>query len=135
MPTMPIADASALAQYPHLFPPPGFINIDRNGLLAPVPIGGEQILETIQVTQGYTAWIRAIGLECTDWASGHYIIRVNSFPLRDYTNIVVPLGSPTTPKETFIKIGANDTLTLGFTASGPLSARWSLWGWQYAERS
>ena len=123
-----------LGKYPHLFPPPGFIQFDRNGLLTIPAVAGITTLETIQLTSGYEGWVRAIGLECGDWAIGNYAINIGNAPIRDYTRIEVPLGSPTTPKEVFIALQVNVPLTLTFNSTGaaPVPVRWSLWGWYYA---
>lgn len=133
-PTLPIEGEGALGKYPHLFPPDGFIQFDRNNRLEPVPIGAEQTLETIKITSGYVGWIREIGLEASDWGVIFFTIYDDNAPLRDYTRIVVPLGSPTTPKQVFIPIRPNSPITLRCTASGATSARWSVFGWYYPEK-
>jgi len=129
---IPGAMLKGLEKYPHLFPPPGFIQVDRNGLLAPTDGSGiPQVLETILLTSGYSGWLRTVGLESGDWATSYMTLSVGGSPLRDYTKIMVPLGSPTTPKAVFIELVPNQPLTLTVTSTALVPVRWSLWGWYY----
>ena len=131
-PVLPMQFQAALAAYPHLFPPPGFVQFDRNGLLAPTGVG-TTVLSTVAINSGYRGWVRQIGLECGDFGVAYFTMLLGGAPIRDYTRIEVPLGSPTTPKEVFIEIPPNFSLVLQVTATAPVPVRWNLWGWYYPE--
>jgi hypothetical protein len=129
---MPMQFQAALSAYPHLFPPPGFVQFDRNGLQAPAAIGVTPIA-TIAINSGYRGWVRQIGLESGDFGTSFFTINLGGAPIRDYTRIEVPLGSPTTPKDVFIEIPPNFSLVLTVTCTAPTPVRWNLWGWYYPE--
>jgi len=132
IPGAPGGPSGSFEKYPHLFPPPGFIQVDRNGLL--VSGGANGVLETILLTSGYHGWIRTIALESSDFTLSAFQILSGNSPMRDYTNITVNLGSTATPKPVFIELFPNVPLTLQYTSIGLASLRWNLWGWYYPER-
>ncbi|MDE1822336.1 MAG: hypothetical protein KGI98_15975 [Euryarchaeota archaeon] len=125
-----------LSKYPHLFPPPGFNPVDRNGSLSPYAnlTTAPVTLETISLGPGQEGWIRTIGLLCSDFTKVFLQVKVGNVVLRDYAHIVVPLGQPETPKETFIRIPVNVPLTLVAVGDGSgagVTIRWNLFGWYY----
>lgn len=129
----PMAD---IIHYPHLFPPPGFITVDRNNsqtLAAPL---GITTLETIQLTQSYEGWIVSTGLQMSDFSLAFFSINQGFQPLRDYARITVPLGQPELPAPLFIKIVQNQPITLTVTriAAGACALRWRLFGWYYPQQ-
>lgn len=133
---LPAVGAGELAKYPHLFPPPGFNPVDRNGSLSPFTnlTTAPQTLETILLNQLQEGWIRTIGLLCSDFTQAYFQVQVGGAPLRDYTHVIVPLGQPETPKETFIYIPPNTPLTLIAVGNGSgagVTLRWNLFGWFY----
>jgi hypothetical protein len=124
-----------ISQYPHLYPPPGFITVDRNSSLSlPAPLG-VTTLETIQLTQGYEGWIVATGIQSSDFGQMFFTINQGLAPLRDYARITVPLGQPEAPAPLFIRIVPNVpiTLTATRTVAGVVALRWRLFGWYYPQ--
>jgi hypothetical protein len=126
-------DINQLDKFPHLFPPPGFTPIVRTGLVTIPAVAAVTNLETIQITANMEGWIRWIGLEAGDFSVINFRIVVGTAPLRDYTGITVPLGSPTTPISVFIPIAVNVPLTLQAVSTGASlqPVRWLLSGWYY----
>lgn len=121
-----------LGKYPWLFPPPGFITVDRNNQLSPVvPVGVEQLCETIQITSLYEGWLTMLGVAASDWSALTFTIYQGGAPLRDYMARSQPIGAPETPKPVFIPLLPNYPLELRCTSSGATSFRWSLFGWYY----
>jgi hypothetical protein len=120
----------------HIIPPDGFQQIDRNGFYATTAgdvANTSALLETIQLPPSMEGWIRTIGLECTDFSQLQLQLNQANWPMRDYNNIQVPLGSTSVPKATFIKIPPNQPITLQAVniLSESVGIRWSLWGWFY----
>lgn len=122
-------------QYPHLFPPPGFTPIDRNGIrtyngLAP------ETLETIkEIGNGSEGWLRLLGLESADFSTTFFTILKNGQPMKDYTRLEAPIGSTSTPRSAFIYLPGNYTYSLQVSGQGGgavnVSLRWTLFGWYY----
>ena len=132
---MDIQPGQELGRYPHLFPPPGFTQFHRNGLVTlPAVSGVTTLLEKIQITSNQTGWLRLIGLEAGDWNDLFFTISVGGNPFPDYVRIQVPLGNTATPVPVFVPIQVNVPLTLTVTtlAATVNPVRWSLWGWYYA---
>ena len=122
----------------HLFPPPGFISVDRNNasILAVGTAAGTRTLESIEVTQGYIGWITLVGLQLSNFSQAFFTILRGNVAIRDYVRIVVPLGQADNPKPVFIKINANEPITLTVTndvaiAGVPVAIRYRLFGWYY----
>lgn len=129
-----LLDPNSIANYPHVIPPPGFLPIDRNGLLN-CPANKTSILETINLGN-MEGWLVQMGLECADFTKGFMQILRGGAPIRDYTLINTNLGTPETPKQTYIQIVPNQTLALTFTntSAAQISCRWNLFGWYYPRR-
>lgn len=125
--------AGSMKDYPHLFPPPGFIPVDRNKSFALVSGGGETLLESIQLTDGYEGWIRLVGLQASTFTGFFFTMKDGGQPLRDYTRITVPLGQADSPQPIFIPLKANIAFSLhGANTSGAnVALRWRLFGWYY----
>lgn len=134
MADMTLIQAGNIQDYPHLFPPPGFVAIDRNRIRT-ITGPGEFTLETIsEVAQGMEGWIRWIGLESGDFTATFFRMLQNGQPMKDYTQIEAPIGSTATPRVCFIKLPGNYTYTLQCVATAAavnVSLRWSLFGWYY----
>lgn len=126
-------EINQLDKFPHLFPPPGFAPIVRTGLQTIPAVAGVYPLETIQITQNMTGWIRWIGMEAGDFSVINFRIVQGTAPLRDYTAITVPLGSPTTPISVFIEVPINVPLQLQAISNGGSAqpVRWLLSGWYF----
>jgi len=125
------------ADYPWLYPPPGFIPVDRNRNLAlgAVPVNPVITLETIQLTTGYEGWLVSCGLQASDFSTCFFQFLNGGAPMRDYTRIEVPLGQPELPAPIFIKLEPNQPLVLTATVTGaPQALRWRLFGWYYPQR-
>lgn len=131
------AGGNGLAAYPHLFPPPGFIPVDRNKSFSLVSGGGETELERIQLTDGYEGWIRLVGLQASSFTNFFFTIKNQGQPIRDYTRITVPLGQADSPQPIFLELKANIPLTLHATntSGGVIALRWRLFGWYYKGRN
>jgi len=137
MDSMTIVGDGQMGKYPHLFPPPGFTPIDRNGIFSfngnP---GDSQVLETIkEIGQGNEGWLRLLGLESADFFTTFFTILRNGQPMKDYTRLLAPIGSTSTPREAFIYLPGNYTYSLQVTcynaAAVNVSLRWTLFGWYY----
>ena len=130
---------NSLAQYPHIWPPPGFITLNRSNSASIAAAVKGQIfdLENIQLPMGYVGWIRRMGLEASDWSLISFRFVINEMPLRDFTSILVPIGSPSTPEDVYINIPQNQIVKLQAVAldiigeATPL--RWYLGGWYYQQ--
>jgi hypothetical protein len=129
-------DPNSLANYPHAVPPPGFLPIDRNGLLSCPVQTPPTVLETINLGN-MEGWLVLMGLECADFTKGFMQILRGGAPIRDYTRIVTNLGTPETPKQTYIQIVPNQSIVLQFTNTSlaAVSCRWNLFGWYFPRRS
>jgi len=125
----------SLEKYPWLFPPPGFQPLNRAGLKTITGVAGDVVgLETIKLAIGYTGWVTRMGLESGDWNSVGFQFTVGGQPLRDFTLIQVPIGSPSTPENVYINIPPNVTVNLQVLLLGPVAptpVRWYLGGWFY----
>jgi len=126
-------DLNQLDKFPHLFPPPGFTPFVRTGLLTIPAVAAVTDLETIQIGQNMEGWVRWVGLEAGDFSVINFRIVQGTAPLRDYTAITVPLGSPTTPMSVFIPVPMNVPLILQAISTGASlqPVRWLLSGWYY----
>lgn len=126
-----------LSRYPHLFPPPGFSQFHRNGLLTIPAVAATTQLASVLISSNQEGWLRKIGLEAGDWDIISMSILIGTQPIRDYVKITVPLGSPTTPVDVFVNIPVNIPLILTATSTGaaPIPVRWTLWGWFYSKES
>ena len=123
-----------IARYPHLFPPPGFTPFVRTGGPITVPaVAGTTVLDSIQITSNMEGWVRQIGLEAGDFSIISFRIQNDGAPLRDYTNISVPLGNVATPINVFIPISVNVPLQLLVISTGvaPVPVRYVMTGWYY----
>lgn len=127
-----------LADYPHVFPPPGFIRVDRNGSAAVAagvtvrPAGSE-----IDIRNGFEGWIVLAGVELSSYAAGTFFrLLEGETPIRDYEAVTVPLGAPNTPAPLHIKLRPEVPFRLSVTnaGAGVLAARWRFYGWYYPTR-
>lgn len=125
-----------MKQYPWLYPPPGFLHVDRNraGTVGATTVA---TLETIQLTQGYVGWITYCGLFASNYSSFFFQFQRGVQPIRDYERIVTPIGQPDLMQPIFLQISANEPLTLVATNTGGtvVGYRYRLFGWYYPEGS
>ena len=129
--------ASDLKKYPHIFPPPGFVPIDRNGARTETLAAGlSDTLETIsEVGSGMEGWLRLMALVSADFAVTFFTILENDQPMKNYTHLEATIGDTSTPRECFIKLKPNYTYKLLVTGQGGgavnVTVRWTLFGWYY----
>jgi hypothetical protein len=120
-----------ISKYPHIFPPPGFEPIDRNGFF-PTPGAGTYLLESISpIAPSYEGWVRLLALTSTDYSISYFTISNGGAPLKDYTLIQTMVGAPETPKPVFIRLKPNYTLEVRAVCTGVVGLRWSIFGWYY----
>lgn len=127
-----------LEKYPHIFMPPDGTPFDRNGLKNSVGSGGSTTavkLDSVQLQPGYVGWLKLIGLSAGDYSFGYMQLRMGGVALRDYANIVTPIGAPETPREVLVRIADNYALELWAVPNGSIAVpiRWTLWGWYYSK--
>jgi len=122
----------ALGEYPYLFPPPGFQQIERIGNYISTGPGTVILVDDIIISSSYEGWIRTLGLDAQDFTMQSFQMLSNNAPLRDYTYINTPVGAVDNPKQVFIYVPPNTRLSLrGTAAAAAMGFRWSIWGWFY----
>jgi hypothetical protein len=100
-------------------------------------VGAQFVLEVIQLAGGYTGWLRRMGLESGNWNCIAFQLQVGGAPLRDFTVVKVPIGSPSTPEDVYLAVAPNVvTQLVALVIAVPPAAiplRWYLGGWYYQE--
>ena len=134
-----------LRDYPHVWPPVGFIPIDLNGSSI-IPNGSLNVVPISQPSgaaasyrnpTGYPNVIRFIGIEMSSYdpSNAYWSFYQNGAGLRNYIGLTVPIGAPSAPAERFILIPPNQSFELRATnlSGGLVSIRWSIFGWSWVE--
>lgn len=123
--------------YPWVFPPPGFVRVDRNNS-EPIAVGAVNfVVETINLDFGMDGWITLAGIELSGYGTpalpAFFQLKQSGQIIRDYGHVRVPLGAPNTPAPLHIKLYQSQPLTLEITNLTPaiVAARWRLYGWFY----
>lgn len=130
---------TGLEDYPHIYPPPGFIPINRAGALpvpANTPLNAPLVIAaaTIALPLQQKGYIRRLGITITSTAFQAWSILQDGAAIRDFTNINSSYASPSTPDEVFIELRPGQTITLTASNTDPANAHnisWLLSGWYY----
>lgn len=132
-----------LENYPHLFPPPGFIPVNRVGSIVVPPNQTEffGVLENdtngddrILIPTINEGWLYLAGIVLSRYDNCSWSITASGVALRDYTRRNGPLQAPETPGKVLLRLPASQPLDIGVLNADPVNAvscRWRLFGWYY----
>jgi hypothetical protein len=125
--------------YPWIYPPPGFIPVDKNNALAVADGSNLLEVERIEIPTRMDGWIVLAGINLAQYddTTAFYRISQGGVPIRDYSKIKVPLGAPETPATLYIRLKPDQPVTLHITntTGAVLAARWRLFGYYYEQRN
>lgn len=136
---VPRVGALSLRDYPHEFMPPMSDEIFQADLHI-VGAGTTYTFnagQTIVIPNQKIGWLKEIAVQLSAFggATGvSWSLLINGVPLRNYTNIPVPIGALGTPLRRSIKLPPLQPVQLQFknTGGAPVTAQWSLYGWYYS---
>lgn len=125
--------------YPWIYPPPGFIPVERCRSV-PVPNGSNLVeVMRIEIPTRMDGWINLAGIELTVFDDNDAFYRINQagVPIRDYSKLSAPLGAPNTPAALYLRLFPDQPLTLHVTNNTGqiLAARYRVYGWYYPQRN
>lgn len=136
---VPRVSALGLRDYPHEFMPPGSDEIFQAGLQS---VGAGQTYtfgsgQTIIIPNQKIGWLKEIAVQLSAFGGNTGIswsLLVGGVPLRNYTNVPVPVGALGTPLRRNIKLPPLQPVQLQFknTGGAAVTAQWSLYGWYYS---
>lgn len=126
---------AGLENYPHLFPPPGFIPFRRSESIT-VASGASLSLianSLVLIPTQMDGWISTLGVDFSDTAAGSWSLLVNGTGIRDYTGLNSFVGSPQTPTPVYIRLAPSQAVQLAFTntGTGAMAASYDIFGWYY----
>lgn len=129
-----LATARDVSNYPHIFPPPGFIPFVRANSItvsanATNTVGtGSQVLIPVQME----GWLSLLGVQIGS-STGSWTLQQSGQGMRDFTSINTSLGNVQTPVKVYQKLFPSQQIQLVFSNTGgsAMAASFLMVGWYY----
>lgn len=130
-----------LANYPHIFPPPGFIPVNRVGSFIVPPSSTVNVLLNspqgdlrIFIPNNFDGYLSKAGIVLDDYSQAVFSLTQDGSAIRDYTRLTGPLQAPETPADVLLKLQPSQPLDIQVVNNDPVApraVRWRLFGWYY----